>query len=212
MKYRAVTIRPGVVLDDRYRIDEGPLSRDGLGQAWRATDMTLHRPVTVTVLRNDFASDDAFVEWWHRESRKAHARPPSPDDSLHVCDFGRTQLTAADGRATTVYQVAERIELVPDGAEQQWRPSTGATGGSRRRSHTPWEDDLTRRVTEITDPNATLRQARELIQQARDAADAGAGEREALMLMTMAAEAYEALDTFIRLHNRLPTDWTSQAQ
>jgi hypothetical protein len=83
-----MSVRPGLVLDHRYRIDEGPLTRDGLGETWRATDTVLSRPVTITVLRADLATDDSIVRWWHAESLKASGRPLAPDESLQVCDFG----------------------------------------------------------------------------------------------------------------------------
>jgi hypothetical protein len=207
---RAMSVRPGIVLDDRYRIDEGPLTRDGLGETWRATDTVLSRPVTVTVLRAELAADDSIVRWWQAESRKAAARPPAPDESLRVCDFGQTRTAADDGRTSIVYQVALRIAPGQDVSDRrhQRQPRTDSPHEPHRPSPSSWEDDLRRRVNKITDPNETLQQARRHIQQAHDTADSGASERDALMLMTMAAETYEALDTFIRTQGRLPTEWT----
>jgi hypothetical protein len=208
VNHRAMNVRPGIVLDNRYRIDEGPLSRDGFGETWRATDTVLSRPVTITVLRADLATDDSIVRWWHAESRKAAARPPAPDESLQVCDFGQTQSAAEDN---IVYQVALRIGPGRDLSDRQnQRPRTDNPHGPNRPS--TWEDDLRCRVNEITDPNETLQQARRYIQQAHDTADSGASERDALVLMTTAAETYEALDTFIRTQGRLPTEWIRGAE
>jgi hypothetical protein len=194
-------------LDDRYRIDEGPLARDGLGETWRAVDTVLDRPVTVTVLRAELAADDDFVQWWRQESQRASARPPSPDDSLNVCDFGRTTVETDRGEVTAVYQVARRVELGRDTREHK-RPQL-AQGRPRRGSDTSWDDYLAERVERIEDPSETLRRARQFIRKAHDVADSGAGEREALVLMTLAAEEYEALDTFVRINGRLPLDWTT---
>jgi hypothetical protein len=210
VNHRAMNVRPGIVLDDRYRIGEGPLTRNGLGETWRATDTVLSRPVTVTVLRADLATDDSIVRCWHGESRKAAARPPAPDESLQVCDFGQTQSAADDSRTSIVYQVALRLAPGQDVSDRRHRrqPRTDRPHEPHRPSPSSWEDDLRRRVNKITDPNETLQQARRHIQQAHDTADSGASERDALMLMTVAAETYEALDTFIRTQGRLPTEWT----
>jgi hypothetical protein len=103
-----------------------------------------------------------------------------------------------------VYQAALRIDPdVRDRSHQRPRSDLPRT------PHRPstWEDDLDRRVREITDPDATLQYARRQIQLAHDSADSGASERDALMLMTTAAETYDALDAFIRATGRLPTEW-----
>jgi len=176
-----------------------------------ATDTVLSRPVTVTVLRADLATDDSIVRWWRAESLKASARSPAHDESLQVCDFGQTQIAGGDGRSSIVYQVALRIGPGREVSDRRHpRPRPDIPHGPNRPS--TWEEDLRCRVNEITDPNDTLQQARRYIQQAHDTADSGASERDALVLMTTAAETYDALDTFIRTHGRLPTDWTSGAE
>jgi hypothetical protein len=206
-------VRPGILLDDRYRIDEGPLTHDGLFETWRATDTVLSRPVTVSVLRADLATDDSIVRWWQAESRKAAARSPCLDESLQVCDFGQTHSVAEGSRTSIVYQVALRIDPDRDVSNRRHQRSlTDAPPKTPSPSPHTWEDDLRRRVNEITDPDETLRQARRYIHQAHDTADSGASERDALWLMTMAAETYEALDTFIRTQRRLPAEWTGEAE
>jgi hypothetical protein len=176
-----------------------------------ATDTVLSRPVTITVLRADLAADDSIVRWWRAESRKAAGRPLAPDESLQVCDFGQTLSAAEDGWTSIVYQVALRIGPGGDMSDRRHqRPRTDIPHGPPQPS--TWEDDLSRRVNEITDPNQALQQARRYIQQAHDTADSGASERDALVLMTVAAETYDALDTFIRTHRRLPTEWTGEAE
>jgi hypothetical protein len=143
-----------------------------------------------------------------RRIDEASARPPTPDETLQVSDFGQTHVTDAHGSATVVYQVSYRIGPdLDDGdrlrnAPDRERPLVAAA------AQPSWDARLAERIQAISDPDWELRHARDLIRRAHAAADSGVGERNALVLMTMAAEIFEALDSFLCNRGRLPVEWT----
>lgn len=60
----------GTLLCGRYRLD-APLASGGMGQVWRATDLSLNRPVAVKLLHDHLGADPALVERFQREARAA---------------------------------------------------------------------------------------------------------------------------------------------
>ncbi|WP_146064967.1 serine/threonine-protein kinase [Streptomyces sp. SM1] len=73
------------VLAERYRL-ETELGRGGMGQVWRATDLTLDRPVAVKLVPAVFA-DDSMLARFKREARVA-ARLSGHPHIVSVYDYG----------------------------------------------------------------------------------------------------------------------------
>jgi serine/threonine-protein kinase len=67
-----VVTRSGLILDDRYRLDER-IAAGGVGQVWRATDLLLERPVAVKVLRPEYSDHPETLERFRKEARNAGA-------------------------------------------------------------------------------------------------------------------------------------------
>jgi eukaryotic-like serine/threonine-protein kinase len=67
-----VVTRSGLILDDRYRLDER-IAAGGVGQVWRATDLLLARPVAVKVLRPEYSDHPETLERFRKEARNAGA-------------------------------------------------------------------------------------------------------------------------------------------
>jgi len=66
----AVVERTGLVLDDRYQLDE-PIAAGGVGQVWRAADLLLDRPVAVKLLRPEYADHPETLERFRAEAKHA---------------------------------------------------------------------------------------------------------------------------------------------
>src|SRR5687768_12757933 len=60
----------GRVLGDRYRVD-APIASGGMGEVFRAVDLTTARPVAVKVLHPHLAADPEFVARMRREATVA---------------------------------------------------------------------------------------------------------------------------------------------
>lgn len=86
-----MTPTQGDVLADRYRLEES-IAMGGMGEVWRAHDVTLDRDVAVKVLRTDSAQDDAFAERFRAEAR--HSGGLSHPNIGTVHDFGEDHGTA----------------------------------------------------------------------------------------------------------------------
>ncbi|MBV8859101.1 MAG: protein kinase [Acidobacteria bacterium] len=93
----------GVVLDDKYRLDER-LGEGGMGAVYRATHLLIERPVAVKVLSRRLVTDDAARERFRREARAAGRLQHT--NAVAVTDFGETR----DG---VVYLVMELLEGRP---------------------------------------------------------------------------------------------------
>jgi serine/threonine-protein kinase len=93
----------GVVLDDKYRLDER-LGEGGMGAVYRATHLLIERPVAVKVLSPRLITDDSARERFRREARAAGRLQHT--NAVAVTDFGETR----DG---LVYLVMELLEGVP---------------------------------------------------------------------------------------------------
>jgi eukaryotic-like serine/threonine-protein kinase len=61
-------LTPGVLIDDRYRLDDR-LATGGMGDVWRATDVSLGRPVAVKVLLPALLTDPSFGTRFRSEAR-----------------------------------------------------------------------------------------------------------------------------------------------
>ena len=82
-----VVTRSGLILDDRYRLDER-IAAGGVGQVWRATDLLLERPVAVKVLRPEYADHPETLDRFRKEAR--HAGALSNPHVAQVHDYGHT--------------------------------------------------------------------------------------------------------------------------
>lgn len=87
--------RSGLILDDRYRLDER-IAAGGVGQVWKATDLLLERAVAVKLLRPEYADHPETLERFRKEAKNAGAlnnshvaqvydyRPSGPDGSPYL--------------------------------------------------------------------------------------------------------------------------------
>ncbi|MEU9510159.1 protein kinase [Micromonospora sp. NPDC048170] len=97
----------GVVLSDRYRLDER-VATGGMGAVWRCTDIMLEREVAVKVLLPALSADPEFTSRFRAEARMLAAlRHPGV---VAVHDVGRSGLT--DGSQAD-YLVMEYVDGQP---------------------------------------------------------------------------------------------------
>ncbi len=122
-------VEPGRrMLGDRYDLDR-LIAAGGMGQVWRATDLLLHRPVAVKVLRSEFTGDPTFLARFRAEAQ--HAAALSHPNIAAVYDYGET--TARDAAGDTgerlAYLVMELVEGRPLSAllQQEGRLGTAVT-------------------------------------------------------------------------------------
>ncbi|MGQ9497129.1 MAG: Stk1 family PASTA domain-containing Ser/Thr kinase [Desulfotomaculales bacterium] len=78
----------GRTLSNRYFIQE-QLGGGGMAIVYKAEDRRLQRPVTVKVLRSEFASDEEFVRRFHREARAVASL--SHPNIVNVYDVGQDE-------------------------------------------------------------------------------------------------------------------------
>ncbi|MEW5763139.1 MAG: Stk1 family PASTA domain-containing Ser/Thr kinase [Bacillota bacterium] len=76
----------GRTLSNRYLIEE-QLGGGGMAVVYKAQDCLLQRPVTVKVLRSEFAADEEFVQRFHREARAVASL--SHPNIVNVYDVGQ---------------------------------------------------------------------------------------------------------------------------
>jgi serine/threonine protein kinase len=65
------------------------LGGGGMGQVYKATHLTLDRPVALKILKRSLLADSSIVQRFHREARAA-SRLNHPN-SINVIDFGQTE-------------------------------------------------------------------------------------------------------------------------
>src|SRR5205814_2877376 len=80
-----VRFAPGEIVAERYRI-ASLLGSGGMGEVYRADDLTLEQPVALKFLPNQFLSDGAALARFHREVRVA--RQVSHRNVCRVYDIG----------------------------------------------------------------------------------------------------------------------------
>jgi eukaryotic-like serine/threonine-protein kinase len=97
----AAAVAPGVVLGDRYRLEER-VAEGGMAAVWRAHDAVLARPVAIKLLHDHLADDGDFRERFRREA--VAAAKLSHPNIVGLYDTG------AEGRR--VYLVMEYVEGV----------------------------------------------------------------------------------------------------
>ncbi len=108
----------GVVLGGRYEIAE-KLGAGGMAVVYRAQDTLLQRPVTVKVLRGEFAADDTVVRRFRREAQAAASL--SHPNIVGVYDVGRQDdihyivMEYVQGK-TLKEEIGERGPLAPEDA------------------------------------------------------------------------------------------------
>jgi hypothetical protein len=96
-------------LGDRYELHQ-LIAAGGMGQVWRGTDIALHRPVAVKVLRSEYTGDPTFVARFRAEAQ--HAASLSHPNIAVVFDYGEE--IAQDGTGETLaYLVMELVEGEP---------------------------------------------------------------------------------------------------
>jgi eukaryotic-like serine/threonine-protein kinase len=66
----AVVTRTGLILDDRYQLNE-PIAAGGVGQVWRAADLLLDRQVAVKLLRPEYSDHPETLERFRAEAKHA---------------------------------------------------------------------------------------------------------------------------------------------
>ena len=96
-------------LGDRYELHQ-LIAAGGMGQVWRGTDIALHRPVAVKVLRSEYTGDPSFLARFRAEAQ--HAASLSHPNIAAVFDYGEE--IAQDGTGETLaYLVMELVEGEP---------------------------------------------------------------------------------------------------
>jgi non-specific serine/threonine protein kinase len=78
-------LEPGDMVDGKYRV-EAILGRGGMGEVYRATQLSLDRPVALKVIRNDLVADAEMLARFQREAH-AIARLRHPN-IVTVHDYG----------------------------------------------------------------------------------------------------------------------------
>ncbi|MGN6782969.1 MAG: serine/threonine-protein kinase, partial [Marmoricola sp.] len=107
---------PGLLIADRYRL-ETVIGSGGMGQVWRATDETLHRPVAVKVLRPHALEAKGFLERFRAEA--LHSASLQHPNIVTVHDFGEGEHSAylvmelVEGKPLSTI-IRERGQLPPD--------------------------------------------------------------------------------------------------
>ncbi len=118
-------VEPGRrMLGDRYELLQ-LIAAGGMGQVWRATDLLLHRPVAVKVLRSEYTGDPTFLARFRAEAQ--HAAALSHPNIAAVYDYGETE--APDTGEHLAYLVMELVEGRPLSTllQQEGRLDTAAT-------------------------------------------------------------------------------------
>jgi serine/threonine-protein kinase len=96
-------------LGDRYELHQ-LIAAGGMGQVWRGTDVALHRPVAIKVLRSEYTGDPSFLARFRAEAQ--HAASLSHPNIAAVFDYGEE--IAQDGTGETMaYLVMELVEGEP---------------------------------------------------------------------------------------------------
>jgi serine/threonine-protein kinase len=95
-----VVTRTGLVLDDRYQLDE-PIAAGGVGQVWRAADLLLDRTVAVKLLRPEYADHPETLDRFRAEAR--HAGSLAHPCIARIYDYGSA------GAGTPPYLVMEFV-------------------------------------------------------------------------------------------------------
>ena len=101
---------PGAIVAGRYRL-VALLGRGGMGEVYRADDLTLDQPVALKFLPEDVGGSDSRVAQFHNELRVA--RQVSHKNVCRLYDHGET-----DGRRFLTARICRR--------------RCGASGGYRR--------------------------------------------------------------------------------
>jgi serine/threonine-protein kinase len=89
-------LNPAEVLNERYRLD-APIASGGMGEVWRATDITLARTVALKVMRSDRVASPAFDARFRAEARTMAAL--QHPNVVNIYDYGSSPL--ADGTSVS---------------------------------------------------------------------------------------------------------------
>jgi serine/threonine-protein kinase len=123
-----VVTRSGLILDDRYRLDER-IAAGGVGQVWRATDLLLERPVAVKVLRPEYSDHPETLERFRKEAKNAGALsnshvaqvydygPSGPDGSPYLVMEFVDGPSLADILAVDPIEPARALDVIAQAAE-----------------------------------------------------------------------------------------------
>jgi serine/threonine-protein kinase len=123
-----VVTRSGLILDDRYRLDER-IAAGGVGQVWRATDLLLERAVAVKVLRPEYADHPETIERFRKEAKNAGAlsnshvaqvydyAPSGPDGSPYLVMEYVDGPSLADLLAVDPIEPAKALDVIAQAAD-----------------------------------------------------------------------------------------------
>jgi serine/threonine protein kinase len=78
----------GKTIAEKYFVN-GLLGRGGMGQVYKATHLTLDRPVALKMLARSFLSDPDMVKRFHREARAASKL--NHPNCINILDFGQAE-------------------------------------------------------------------------------------------------------------------------
>ncbi|HEV7898513.1 MAG TPA: serine/threonine-protein kinase [Planosporangium sp.] len=121
--YTSTVLSTGDVLSDRYRLDE-PVADGGMGQVWRATDVSLGRTVAVKVLRPALLTDPGFDARFRAEARTMAAL--THPNVVNVYDYGRSALATGGDVAFLVMAYVDGEPLSRRIADAGRLPTTEA--------------------------------------------------------------------------------------
>jgi len=106
---------PSVLLCGRYRL-EHHLASGGMGEVWRATDVSLGRPVAVKLLHDHLGSDPDLVDRFRREARAAaRLNHPGIVAVYDTCsDGGRQAIVLQLVEGPTLRTYLDRVGVLSD--------------------------------------------------------------------------------------------------
>ncbi|MBA2554003.1 MAG: serine/threonine protein kinase, partial [Geodermatophilaceae bacterium] len=95
---------PGMSLGQRYEL-QSLIATGGMGQVWRAEDLTLHRTVAVKVLRSEFTGDPTFLARFRAEARNTAAL--SHPNIAGIYDYGEADDASGEHVAYLVMELVD---------------------------------------------------------------------------------------------------------
>src|SRR3712207_4936666 len=94
------------MVGDRYELS-GLIASGGMGQVWRATDLLLHRPVAVKVLRSELTGDPTFLARFRAEAQ--HSAGLIHPNIATLFDYGEVPAEQSASGEHLAYLVMELV-------------------------------------------------------------------------------------------------------